>query len=208
MSSSVKSTSAVSPNSHLTDEQLTHLDYQNSSRIKELQNHGERMKAERAQQQAESKAKSQVANEAIIRKPASKVEEATQLYNKNGAMNMKAYKPKPPAPEAIELKEDVFYKVVDRGNKMSEDSDGYYIEAYAPESEKNNVKVSVSEGKAVVSGSRKAQNDFENSEKKISTNNFQTFREEFAITKPIESKGMKRERKGDYIHVFIPKVKT
>lgn len=208
MSSSVKSTSAVTPNSHLSDEQLNHLDYQTSSRIKELQNHSTKVQAERAQRLAESKQKSENANEAVIRKPASEAEQAPQLYNKNGAMNMNVHNKKVAPTESVERKDDLFYKVVDRGNKFSEDSDGYYIEAYAPESEKDNVKVSVLEGKAVISGSRKAKNDFEDAEKKISTNNFQTFREEFAINKPIESKGMKRERKGDYIHVFIPKVKS
>lgn len=102
--------------------------------------------------------------------------------------------------------DDNFYKVQDRGNGVSEDAFGYYIDAYAPESEKDSVRISITNDKAIVSGSRKSQNELQQFDKKISTNNFQTFREEFVFAQPVISEGMTREREGDYIRFFIPKL--
>jgi HSP20 family molecular chaperone IbpA len=102
--------------------------------------------------------------------------------------------------------DDEFYKVKDRGNTITEDMQGYYIEAYAPEHEKTGVRVSITHNKAVISGSRKAQNEEESERGKMMTNNFQTFREEFNLSTPVASEGITRERNGDYIRFFIPKL--
>lgn len=102
--------------------------------------------------------------------------------------------------------EDDFYHVKDRGNTLTEDRMGYYIDAYAPDHEKAGVRVSVTHDKAVISGSRKAQNEVESDKGKVVTNNFQTFREEFKFNTPVASNGMTREREGDYIRFFIPKI--
>lgn len=102
--------------------------------------------------------------------------------------------------------EDDFYHVKDRGNTLTEDQRGYYIDAYAPEHEKAGVRVSITHNKAVISGSRKALNEEDNDKGKMVTNNFQTFREEFNFSSPVASDGMTREREGDYIRFFIPKI--
>ena len=104
--------------------------------------------------------------------------------------------------------DDEFYQVKDRGNTISEDMTGYYIDAYAPEHEKAGVRVSITHDKAVISGSRKAQNEEEHTRGKVVTNNFQTFREEFDLSTPVSSQGMTRERDGDYIRFFIPKLNS
>lgn len=102
--------------------------------------------------------------------------------------------------------DDEFYHVKDRGNTLTEDPSGYYIDAYAPEHEKAGVRVSITHNKAVISGSRKAQSEEESAKGKMVTNNFQTFREEFNFASPVASNGMTREREGDYIRFFIPKL--
>ncbi len=102
--------------------------------------------------------------------------------------------------------DDSFYKVEKRGNTMTEDTQGYYIDAYAPEHEKAGVRVSVTHNKAVISGSRKAQNEVQSERGKMATNNFQTFREEFDFGTPVSAAGMTRERDGDFIRFFIPKL--
>lgn len=102
--------------------------------------------------------------------------------------------------------DDEFYHVKDRGNTIKEDMRGYYIDAYAPEHEKAGVRVSITHNKAVISGSRKAQNEEEREQGKMVTNNFQTFREEFNFNSPVAADGMTRERDGDYIRFFIPKI--
>lgn len=101
---------------------------------------------------------------------------------------------------------DEFYKIQDRGSQMNEDSDGYTIEAYSPEYEKDQVRVTVQNNKAVVSGNRKFQDSVQDEGKKISTNNYQTFREEFQFGTPVAADSMTQERSGDYIRVFVPKL--
>lgn len=103
---------------------------------------------------------------------------------------------------------DDFYKVQDRGSKMHNESDKYIIEAYAPENEQNNLRVSVQSNKAVISGQRKHTAEAEHDGKKLSTNNFQTFREEFKFDKPVSHEGMTRERVGDFIRFSIPKLEA
>jgi HSP20 family molecular chaperone IbpA len=103
-------------------------------------------------------------------------------------------------------KDDSFYKVQDRGSRFSEKSHGYVIEAYAPEHEKDNIRVSVQRDKAIVSGQRKFGDELQEDGKKISTNNFQTFREEFKFGSPVSDEGMTRERIGDYVRFTIPKL--
>lgn len=103
---------------------------------------------------------------------------------------------------------DNFYKVQDRGSRVSESNEGYMIEAYAPEHEKDNLRVSVANNRAVISGKRKFQDSVEDGMKKMSTNNFQTFHEEFKFERPVASEGMTREREGDYVKFFIPKLES
>lgn len=103
---------------------------------------------------------------------------------------------------------DDFYRVQDRGSRISEDANGYVIEAYAPEHEKDNLRVSVQRNKAVVSGQRKFADEAQDGNKTMRTNNFQSFREEFAFDRPVTHEGMTRERVGDYIRFFIPKIEA
>lgn len=104
--------------------------------------------------------------------------------------------------------EDQFFKVQDRGSNVSESSEGYTIQAYAPESEKDNIRMSIANNRAVLSGKRKFQDSVELENKKISTNNFQTYHEEFKFERPVASEGMTRERDGDYVKFFIPKLES
>ncbi len=101
---------------------------------------------------------------------------------------------------------DSFYKVLDRGSQFDEAHDGYFIKAFAPEKEKDDLHVSILNDKAVISGKRKFQDTATDEKKTVSTNNFQTYREEFKFDRPVEAHGMTRERDGDYVRFFIPKL--
>lgn len=107
-----------------------------------------------------------------------------------------------------EHKDDSFYKVIDRGSEIKEHSDGYTIKAYVPASEKDDVRLSIQDNKAILSGKRKFQDSVEDKNKKISTNNFQTYHEEFKFDRPVATTGMTRERDGDYMNFFIPKLES
>lgn len=102
--------------------------------------------------------------------------------------------------------DDPFYKIEDRGSNMRETSNSYIIEAYSPEHEKDLVRVTVDRGKAVISGQRAFDDKVEDEVKKITTNNYQSFREEFKFDVPVATEAMVRERRGDYIVFDIPKM--
>lgn len=116
-------------------------------------------------------------------------------------------------PETItqnyETKEtDRFYKVQDRGSRISDNGNIYVIEAYAPEHEQSNLRVSVQQNRAIISGQRKHADEVDEGNKKIRTNNFQTFREEFKFDRPVSNEGMTRERVGDFVRFTIPKLEA
>lgn len=117
-------------------------------------------------------------------------------------------KPAPMVQNYVTKETDQFYKVQDRGSRVSEMNDGYVIEAYAPEHEKDNLRMSVANNRATISGKRKFQDSVDEGMKKTSTNNFQTFHEEFKFERPVASEGMTRERQGDYVRFFIPKLES
>jgi len=101
--------------------------------------------------------------------------------------------------------DDPFYKIQDRGSQINETSDSYILKAFVPEHEKEKVKVVVERNKAVVSGQRSFNDKMEDPEKKISTDSYQSFREEFKFEKPVVAEAMIRERDGDFIIFKIPK---
>ncbi len=103
---------------------------------------------------------------------------------------------------------DRFYQVQDRGSRLSDNGNSYVIEAYAPEHEQNNLRVSIQHNKAVISGQRKHADEVDQGNKKIRTNNFQTFREEFKFDRPVSNQGMTRERIGDFVRFSIPKLEA
>jgi HSP20 family molecular chaperone IbpA len=103
---------------------------------------------------------------------------------------------------------DNFYRVQDRGSRISEGPGYYTIEAYAPEHEKDNLRVSIQRNKAVISGQRKFTDSADGGDKEIKNNNYQSFREEFKFDRPVSGEGMKRERIGDFVRFTIPKLEA
>lgn len=103
---------------------------------------------------------------------------------------------------------DNFYRVQNRGSRLSEAAGHYIIEAYAPEHEKDNLRVSIQRNKAVISGQRKFSDEASDTDKSMRTNNYQSFREEFKFNRPVASEGITRERIGDFIRFSIPKLES
>ncbi len=102
--------------------------------------------------------------------------------------------------------QDPFYKLQDRGSRIRETTQSYILEAYSPEHEKDSVRVTVDRSKAVISGQRAFNDKIEDETKKVSTDNFQSFREEFKFDIPVATEAMVRERRGDYVIFEIPKM--
>lgn len=166
----------------------------------EAQEENEAMKAERAEAKAATYNRKGQAKD-------SNGQEVNQASNRNNRSIM-VEKPAPMVQNYVTQETDQFYKVQDRGSRVSENNDGYVIEAYAPEHEKDNIRMSVANNRATLSGKRKFQDSVEDGIKKMSTNNFQTFHEEFKFERPVASEGMTRERQGDYVKFFIPKLEA
>lgn len=156
---------------------------------------------ERDQKQAEREEKSQGATGARSASVEKKNADNKTLYTRGAKRS--------PTVQNYQTKEtDDFYRVQDRGSRVTENPQAYIIEAYAPEHEKDNLRVSIQHNKAVVSGQRKFADEAEDGNKKMSTNNYQSFREEFAFDRPVSQSGMTRERVGDYIRFSIPKMEA
>ena len=114
-----------------------------------------------------------------------------------------------PIVQSYKTKEtDDFYRVQNRGSRISEGADSYIIEAYAPEHEKENLRVSIQRNKAVISGQRKFQDAADEGNKNMKTSNYQSFREEFKLSRPVTGEGMTRERVGDFVRFSIPKLEA
>ncbi len=101
--------------------------------------------------------------------------------------------------------DDPFYKVQDRGSYIRENPDFYILRAFVPEHEKDSVKVNIQKDKATVSGQRSFKDKLEDGDKFVSSNSYQTFREEFPFENPVITAGMTRQRDGDWIEFRIPK---
>lgn len=104
--------------------------------------------------------------------------------------------------------DDPFYKLQDRGNRLRENPDFYIIEAYVPEHEKDNIKVTIKDDTASISGKRAFKDEIADDTRKLSTSNYQTFREDFSFDKPVITEGMTRERNGDYVTFWVPKLNS
>ena len=132
---------------------------------------------------------------------------STSSVEKKNLYNAKAQRA--PVVQNYQTQEtDDFYRVQNRGSRMSDGPGHYVIEAYAPEHEKDNLRVSIQRNKAVVSGQRKFADQADDGQKNMRTNNYQSFREEFAFERPVSGQGMTRERIGVFVRFTIPKLEA
>jgi HSP20 family molecular chaperone IbpA/F0F1-type ATP synthase membrane subunit b/b' len=104
--------------------------------------------------------------------------------------------------------DDPFYKLQERGNRLRENPDFYIVEAYVPEHEKDSIKINIRDDKASISGKRAFKDQIQEEGRKLSTNSYQSFREDFDFEKPVITEGMTRERHGDYVSFWIPKLNS
>jgi len=101
--------------------------------------------------------------------------------------------------------EDPFYRLENRGSELRENTDFYILKAFVPEHEKDTIKVIIQPDKVTVSGQRSFKDKIEDNGKLMSSSSYQTFKEDFPFEKPVITKGMTRERHGDWVIYTIPK---
>lgn len=192
-------------------DQSKQLEEQSAAAVVEIKEEARQMaeadrqaRADSAAQLAEQKQTAREQRLAGVRKPANSDDAGESAVEKKNL-----YTRKSPVIQNYQTRDsDEFYKVQDRGSRMSEGPGYYIIEAYAPDHEKDNLRVSIQRNKAVISGQRKFQDEADQDGKVLRTSNYQSFREEFKFDRPVTGQGMTRERVGDYIRFSIPKLEA
>jgi HSP20 family molecular chaperone IbpA len=82
----------------------------------------------------------------------------------------------------------------------------YVLRAFVPDSDKDTVKVRIQGDRAVVAGARSFVEKMEEDGKKLSTNSYQTFQEEFKFDHPVAQNAISQQRDGDFLEFVIPKI--
>lgn len=102
-------------------------------------------------------------------------------------------------------KKDPFYRVQDLGAKLEDMGSHYEVKLQIPEHEIRNFKVNVKNDKITVAGARRHEEELKYDSEKLSTNNYQTIKQEFALQNPVDESQVQREYKDGFLHVFAPK---
>jgi len=103
-------------------------------------------------------------------------------------------------------KEDPFYKLIDRKSELEEKDGSYILRAYVPLYDKKSIQINVQPDKVSVQGQRTFKDESLDQGRKVSSQQFQSFREEFPFEHPIIEKAIIQERDGDFVTVTIPKL--
>jgi HSP20 family molecular chaperone IbpA len=104
-----------------------------------------------------------------------------------------------------ELRNDPFYQLNGAQAQVTETDNHYIIQAEVPEHEKDNVKIFVHDDKAVIQGHRKFNDDIQDPEGRLTTNSFQTFRQEIPLDHPVREKFAHRSYENGILTLKIPK---
>jgi HSP20 family molecular chaperone IbpA len=101
--------------------------------------------------------------------------------------------------------EDPFYQMKMANAQLEETDTHYLIKAQVPEHEKDNIKIHVKNGMAVIQGNRRFEDKLEGDNARVMTNNYQTFREEFSLEHPVREKMAERWWKDGILTYKVPK---
>jgi HSP20 family molecular chaperone IbpA len=102
--------------------------------------------------------------------------------------------------------EDPFYRLKEFDAKIAEGTNHYVLTAKVPAHEKDSVEVIVKPDKVVLSARRSYQDVDNQDGVKSSTNSYQTYRQEFALSAPVDDKKVRTEIKDDgSINVIMAK---
>lgn len=100
---------------------------------------------------------------------------------------------------------DPFYRVQDLGAKLTAEGPFYQIAVPVPEHELKNFKVHVQPDRITVSGQRKFEDEKKYEGEKLSTNSYQTVKQEFALPTPADKDLVRREYQDGILFVTAPK---
>ncbi|MGE3759197.1 MAG: Hsp20 family protein [Pseudobdellovibrionaceae bacterium] len=101
--------------------------------------------------------------------------------------------------------EDPFYQLKMTNAQVEETDTHYYIKAQVPEHEKDSIKIHVKNDMAVIQGNRRFEDKVQGENARVTTNNYQTFREEFKLEHPVREKMAERFWQNGILTYKIPK---
>jgi HSP20 family protein len=101
---------------------------------------------------------------------------------------------------------DPFYQLKEFGGQMTEHANKFELKVEIPEHEKKNVDVIVKEDRVVVNGQREFKEKVNKDGRTLSTNTYQSFREEIPLTHPVIMKAVTKEYENGVMTVSIPKL--
>lgn len=102
-------------------------------------------------------------------------------------------------------KEDPFYKTQDMGARLEDKGTHYEVRLQVPEHELRNVKVHVKDDKITVAGARRHEEELKYDGEKVSTHNYQTVKQEFALMNPVDADQVHKEYKDGTLFVAANK---
>lgn len=133
------------------------------------------------------------------------------LQNQNNSYLMALYKQKQEYQRRFDITDkradDPFYQMLDLGANLQESDNAYTLTARIPKHERDNVDVRVKEDIVILSAKRNFGDELRDENGvRTTTNSQQSFRQEFKLNIPVDSKLVLRELKDDgTLTVTIPK---
>lgn len=101
---------------------------------------------------------------------------------------------------------DPFYRLNKAQAQINETDTHYIIQAEVPEHEKDNVKLFLHKDRAILQGHRRFQDEIKEPEGKLTTSNYQTFRQEIPLERPVHEKLVSRSYSNGVLTLKVPKV--
>lgn len=103
-------------------------------------------------------------------------------------------------------REDPFYQMQSPKTELKEEAHHYIVETAAPPHERDNIDIRVKGDRVIVSGKRAYNEDMRQDERRVTTNSYQTFREEILLQKPVAEKLVEKTYENGILRARIPKL--
>ena len=103
-------------------------------------------------------------------------------------------------------KEDPFYKLIDPKSEFNETDTAYILKTHIPSYDEKSIHINVQKDKVSVQGNHSFKDELNDEQRKVASQQYQSFREEFQFSHPVVEKAIFQEREGDIVTVTIPKL--
>ncbi len=106
----------------------------------------------------------------------------------------------------VDQRSDPFYQVLKTETTLADEGRFFVVETKVPEKDRDNVDVRIHKDRVVVSGKREFNDRLEDGDRRLTTNNYQTFREEVKLPQPVDEKSFTKTYDNGVLRLKIAKV--